>query len=221
MTECVSIPAGSISHPFYSSLPFKAPSLIINKVSLSTSGNNSTEWRVMRVILWDETEGGRETTTLSCGEAVLYTEGYLFHPQVQAHLFSFWRGGVMKWQETHWNLILCKPVCVVQDSSSSAPCFHSVLHERRYSLLHQLWTAYRSRAFVPCDPGSDMTFYAHCWFVLVPCYLCLSLLFKRVHNDLAWFLDERILNVLRTKLTHILHSLIHSITHPLCAFCGC
>ena len=140
---------------------------------------------------------------------VLYTEGYLFHPQVQAHL----GGGIIKWQETHWNLILCIPgvcVCVVQDSSSSAYC---VLHQRHYSLLRQLWTAYRSSAFVPSDPGGDMTFYAYCSFLLVTCYLCLRLLFRLVHNDLACFLDERIPNVVRKKLTHVLHSLIHSFTH--------
>lgn len=58
-----------------------------------------------------------------------------------------------------------------------------------------------------------MTFSAYCSFVLVTCYLCLGLLFRLVHNDLAWFLDERIPDVVRKKLTHILHSLIHSFTH--------
>lgn len=155
--------------------------------------DNRRECRVMRVILWDETEGGRVTerqrgdpTILSCGEAVLYTEGYLFHPQVQAYLGG---GGIIKWQETHWNLILCiVGVCGAGFlCSSSAPCFHSVLHQRRYSLRLLLWTAHRSRAFVPSDPGSDMAFYAHCWFVLVTCYLCVNLLFKLVHNNLDFF----------------------------------
>ncbi len=143
----------------------------------------------MRVILPDETEGGRETETEGVNHHTVMWRGSVVHRRVSFSSTSAgpsW-GGIIKWQETHWNLILCIPgVCRAGFlCSSSAPCFHSALHQRRYSPFHQLWTAYRSQAFVPGDPGGDMTFYAHCWFVLVTCYLCLSLLFKPVHNDLA------------------------------------
>lgn len=162
-------------------------------------------------------EGGRprgKTTILSCGEAVLYTEGYLFHPQVQAHL-GVVAGGIIKCQETHWNLILCIPgVCPAGFlCSSSAHCFHPVLHQRRHSLLHQLWTAYGSRAFVPGDPGGDMTFFMRAvdlyWSLVI--YVWVSCSSSCIMTLLGFDMRGHP-NTLRETLTHV-HSGIHSLTH--------
>lgn len=105
-------------------------------------------------------------------------------------------------------------MCVVQDSSAPPllPVFTpSFMKDATVSISFEQ----------PTDPKllSQVTqavtwhFYAHCWFVLVTCYLCLSLLFKLVHNDHAWFLHERVPNALRKRLTHALHSLVQSLTH--------